>query len=112
MPGGKERRCVELLKGLKTYPWIQYEIVVMNDNIHYQEVFGLESKIHFLIRKTKKDWSVFRKFYNICRAYRPDIIHSWNDMTTIISIPTCKLLNIKLLNGMVSDTPVKTKFFK
>jgi glycosyltransferase involved in cell wall biosynthesis len=105
--GGKERRFVELLKGLKSFPSIQFEIVVMSEDIHYREVFSLEKKIHFLLRKKKKDLSVFKKFYKICKLYKPDIVHTWDDMTAIISIPTCKLLNIKLINGMVADTPVK-----
>lgn len=110
MAGGKERRFVELVKGLKSFPSIEFEIVVMNENIHYKEVFKLKNKIHFLVRKTKRDLSVFKKFYKICKEYRPDLVHTWDGMTAIISIPTCKLLNIKLINGMVADTPVKRNF--
>lgn len=108
--GGKERRCVELLKGLNKSPDINFEIVVMDEDIHYKEVFALNTKIHYLVRRTKKDISVFRKFYNICKEYRPDIVHCWNDMTAAISVPACKLLHIKLVNGMVTDTPVKKNF--
>lgn len=105
--GGKERRCAELLKGLNASPDIDFEIVVMSENIHYQEVFSLNTKIHYLVRRTKKDLSVFRKFYNICKEYKPDIVHCWNDMTAVIAVPTCKLLNIKLVNGIVADTPIR-----
>ncbi len=105
--GGKERRFVELLKGLKPFPSIEFEIVVMNEDIRYKEVFDLQNKIHFLIRKTKKDLSAFKKFYKICKDYNPDIIHCWDGMTAIYSVPSCKMLNIKLINGMVTDTPVK-----
>jgi len=107
MSGGKERRCVELLKGLKSFPPIEFEIVVMNEEIHYQEVFSLSTKIHHLVRRTKKDLSVFCKFYDICKEYKPDIVHCWNDMTAVIAVPTCKLLNIKLVNGMVAETPIR-----
>lgn len=105
--GGKERRFVELLKGLKTDPSIESEIVVMDKDIYYKEVFKLQHKIHLLERRTKKDLSVFRKFYKICKEYKPDLVHSWDDMTAIVSIFTCKLLKIKLINGMITDTPVK-----
>lgn len=107
LSGGKERRFIELLKGLKAFPSIEFEIVVMNQNIHYNQVYQLGNKIHFLERKIKKDLSVFKKFYKICKEYSPHMVHTWDDMTTIISIPTCKLLNIRLINGMVTDTPVK-----
>jgi glycosyltransferase involved in cell wall biosynthesis len=83
----------------------------MNEDIHYKQIFDLNIKIHFLIRRTKRDLSVFKKFYKICKLYRPDIVHVWNDMTAIIAIPTCSLLNIKLVNGMVADTPVQKNIF-
>lgn len=107
--GGKERRCVELLKGLKAKNEIQFAIVVMNEDVHYREVFLLNRKIYFLIRKTKKDLSVFNRFYKICKEYKPDIVHCWNDMTAVIAVPVCKFLNIKLVNGMISDAPLQQK---
>jgi len=109
--GGKERRCVELLKGLNNLPDIDFEVVVMDKNIHYKEVFALNTKIHFLIRKTQKDLTVFRKFYKICREYKPDIVHCWNDMTAVIAVPACRLLHIRLINGMVADAPINKTLF-
>ena len=79
----------------------------MNPEIFYQEIFDIQIKIHYLIRKRKKDFSVFRKFYKICKDVRPDIIHCWDSMTAIYSIPACRLLNSKLMNGMVVDSPLR-----
>ena len=109
--GGKERRLTELMKGLNPVSEISFEIVLMNDKVHYQQVFDLNTKVHYLIRKTKKDLSVFQKFYKICKTYRPDIVHCWDSMTAVIAVPICKLLNIVLVNGMVVDTPVKQNIF-
>src|SRR6185312_14588723 len=109
--GGKERRLTELMKGLNSISEISFEIVVMNDKVHYQQVFDLNTKVHYLIRKTKKDLSVFQKFYRLCKSYRPDIVHCWDSMTAVIAVPICKLLNIILVNGMVVDTPVKQNIF-
>lgn len=108
--GGKERRLMELLKGLRSSPNIKFEVVVMNENIHYKEIFDLEIKIHYLIRKTKKDLSIFYKFYKICKNTGPEIIHCWDDMTALYAIPSCSLLKIKLVNGMITNAP-KWKFF-
>lgn len=105
--GGKERRLTELVRTLKTQPDIEFELVVMNKNIHYQEVLNLGINIHFIIRKTKKDISVFSRFYKLCKNYRPDIIHCWDSMTAVYLVPACILLNIKLVNGMVVNSPVK-----
>jgi glycosyltransferase involved in cell wall biosynthesis len=81
----------------------------MNEDIHYSIVHDLEIPIHHLIRKKKKDLSIFSQLLRICKSIKPDIIHCWDSMTAIYSAPICKLLNIKLVNGMVTDTVVTRK---
>src|SRR6185295_16931299 len=108
--GGKERRLLELMKEIKSGFNVEFELVVMNREIHYQQVFELGIKIHYLIRKTKKDTSIFNKFYKICKSFKPDIIHCWDSMTAVYSIPASKLLKIKLINGMVVDAPERFNF--
>jgi glycosyltransferase involved in cell wall biosynthesis len=101
--GGKERRLVELMKGLRSMPEKQFELVLMSTNIHYKEVHDFGVKIHYIIRKTKKDISAFKSFYRLCKSYRPDIVHCWDSMTAIYSIPACQALHIKLINGQITD---------
>ena len=57
--GGKERQLVELLKGLTATHGIECELIVMSDKIQYEDLYSLKIPIHFLIRKTKKDSSIF-----------------------------------------------------
>ena len=102
-PGGKERRLMELMKELKNHPEIEFELVLMSTDIHYKEVLDLDIKIHYLIRNTKKDLTAFYKFYKICKSFNPDIVHCWDSMTAVYSAFTCKLLRIKLINGMITD---------
>jgi glycosyltransferase involved in cell wall biosynthesis len=109
--GGKERRLTELMKMLKSSSTIEFELVVMNKDIHYREVLDLGITIHYIIRKTKKDISVFFKLYNICKKFKPEIVHCWDDMTAVYVAPVCKILNIKLANGMIVDTPVNFNLF-
>jgi glycosyltransferase involved in cell wall biosynthesis len=104
--GGKERRLVELLKALKLQPGIEYELVLMSKEICYKQVLELGITIHYIIRKTKKDLSGFNQFRNICQRFRPDIVHCWDSMTSIYSSPVCRIMGIKLVNGMVVDSPV------
>jgi glycosyltransferase involved in cell wall biosynthesis len=82
----------------------------MNREVHYKEIFNLGAPIHFVIRKTKKDISVFFKIYRLCKSFKPDIVHCWDGMTAIFSIPACKLLGIKLVNSMVTDSPIRKNF--
>jgi len=109
--GGKERRLTELIKVLRLRQDIQTEITVMSEDLHYKELLDLGIKINYIIRKTKKDIYVFFKFYDLCKSYKPDIVHCWDGMTAIYSIPACKLLNIRLINGLVMDSPEHLNFF-
>ena len=110
-PGGKERRVTELLKALKTDRRFEFELVLMSHDIHYREILDIGIVIHYIIRKSKKDLSVFSKLYRVCRNYKPQIIHCWESMTAVFSAPVCKVLRIKLVNGMVIDTPVRRDIF-
>lgn len=109
--GGKERRLVELIKELRHYPGIRPELVVMNKEIHFSEIHELGIKIHFVIRNSKKDISVFRRVYKLCKLIRPDCVHCWDSMTSIYVIPAIKLLKIKYVNGMIVDAPQKQNIF-
>jgi len=100
--GGKERQIVEIIKGFHSSD-ILFELVLMNKNIHYQEIFDYNIKVHYLIRKTKKDISVFYKFHKLCKLLKPDLIHTWDTMTSLISIPTAKIQKIILLNGSLRN---------
>jgi len=102
--GGKERRLTELMKVLVLQEDIEFEVVVMSEELHYKELLDLGIRIHYLIRKTKKDISVFSEFYKLCKLFKPDIVHCWDSMTAIYSIPACRILHIKLINGQITDT--------
>lgn len=109
--GGKERRLVELLKGLKkNFREINFELVLTKKKIHYKEVLKLGIKIHILERKfLKKDPLLFFQFYRLCKKYQPDIMHTWGNMVTIYSIPAKLLLKIPLINNQIIDAPKNVK---
>ncbi len=109
--GGKERRLTELLKALKSWNGFEFELVVMSNDIHYKEIFELGIPIRFITRKIRKDIALFYRFYKLCRNNRPDIVHCWDSMSAVYLAPACRLLKIKLVNGLVIDSPVRQNIF-
>ena len=99
--GGKERQLVELLKGLSLVKDCKCELAVMDKNVHYDTVKLLDIKVHYLIRRIKKDPLILLKLYKIFKEFKPDIIHTWDYMTTFYSIPIAKMLKTKILNGSI-----------
>ena len=109
--GGKERRLAEMMKSLKIHYDVEFELAIMSHDIHYTDVLNLNIKIHYLVRNRKKDFTIFRKLYQLCLTVRPDILHCWDNMTAVYSVPVCKLLHIKLVNGMITNSPEKWIIF-
>ena len=102
--GGKERQLLELLQGLSTNN-IHFEVVSMKKDVHYEKFFSLDIKIHFLVRKYMFDPTVFFRLCKICRKFKPDIIHTWDSLTSFYVTPIAKLLNIKLILGSIQSAP-------
>lgn len=109
--GGRERRLIELIKGFRNYPDVQLKLVIFSDKIHYEEIYDLNISFIIIRRIPKKNPMVFYKLYKICRDWKPDLMHSWGTMSAIWTIPSSILLNIKLINGNVTDAPANMGFF-
>tara|TARA_R110002073_G_scaffold72537_1_gene177540 strand:- start:549783 stop:550859 length:1077 start_codon:yes stop_codon:yes gene_type:complete len=104
--GGKERRLVELIKGLSSDNSIELHLALTKEGIHYNDVLSYNVKIHYLLRrKYKKDPVVFFKFYQLVKRLKPDVIHVWGNMVAIYAIPAKAFTNIPMINNQISDAP-------
>jgi len=104
--GGKERQFVELAIGLKRAK-INFEIIIMDKSIDYPEILALDIHIHYIIRKTRKDLSIFCKFYNLISKIEPNIIQCWDSMTAVYLTPTVIIKRIIFINYMIQFAPKK-----
>ena len=107
--GGTEKRLITLLKGLESVRHIRSELVVTSKNIHYNEVEDLNINIHFLLRKIKKDPTIYLKLFKVCKEFQPDIIHTWCPMSSVYAMPISNILGIKLII-ISSKSPVPDPF--
>lgn len=105
--GGKERRLVELIKGLIKTGKYDIELVLTKRDIHYREILETEIRIHIIERKyIKKDPRLFYKFYKIAKEFAPDIIHVWGNMVAIYAIPAKMMLKVPLINNQITSAPL------
>lgn len=106
--GGKERRLVELIKGISKDPTISITLVLLKSTIHYKEIEDLDLEIISLNRKIgSKDLSIFMKFYRLNKRIKPDIIHVWGNIAALYAIPSKLVWKKPLLNNQISDAPRK-----
>lgn len=108
--GGKERRLVELIKGLQKTGRFEIELVLTKDEIHFSDILGLDIKIHVFERKIKKDPRLFFLFLRTALSFKPDVIHTWGNLVSFYTILAKLILRVPLLNNQITDAPQKVKF--
>lgn len=109
--GGKERRLVELIKGLSNFSEIEMEIVLTKDGIHYSDIYASNIKIHYLLRKKgKKDLTLFYKFFKIAKHFKPDILHVWENLVTIYAIPIKIFLRVPMINNQITNSTIQKAY--
>ncbi|MUH35442.1 glycosyltransferase [Zobellia amurskyensis] len=109
--GGRERRLIELIKGFESHKDIELSLVTFSDKVHYKEVFKLGIPITIMKRVPKKNPMVFYRLYEFCKNYKPDVIHSWGTMSTILAIPASVILGVKIINGNIVNATKDMGFF-
>jgi glycosyltransferase involved in cell wall biosynthesis len=108
--GGKERRLLALIKQLLDSSDYEMELIIFNKkNLHYKEVFEWNIKNHFVEHQKLGKFGALKKVYSIISDFNPHIVHSWDTISTLASIPAVKLLKIKLITSKITDAPPSYK---
>lgn len=103
--GGKERRVLSLLKKLTSIQGYQLELILLNKEVHFKEVFDLKIKTHIVDRSELSYFSIFKKVLKIKRTFSPDVIHAWDTLSTLYAIPISKFNRVKLMTSKITDAP-------
>ena len=106
--GGKERRMIELFKGLIAAGDYDITLISFTPGVAYPYLFDMPIKLIEFKRDGKKDLSIFSKLYKVIKSIQPDIIHSWGSMASFYSIPSLILFRrARFINGIIADAPEK-----
>lgn len=100
--GGKERQMVELIKQL---PVKEYEICVVLKNIDSFFIADLNNVELVDLKIRRFGISGFLKILGAVRRFKPDIIHSWLELTSLYCgiIKLFSARNIVLIDGSIRN---------
>lgn len=104
--GGKERQCVELVKGLAARGRWRIVVVTMSPELFFTELRSLPNvHLEFLIRRSRRDPLIAWRFLRLCQRWQVDLVTAWHVMPALYAIPAATLLRIPLLVNFIQDAP-------
>lgn len=110
--GGKERRMLELIKGLISKKLdYNFILIIFSEVVEYDYVYDLPIEFIKIRRKFKFDFMAFRELYKVFKDKRPVLVHSWGSLASVYCVPLKKIFNFKFVNGVIADAPNKKIFF-
>ena len=109
--GGRERRVLELIKGLKEKNNdFEIYLISLNPLVEYPIVYELPIKFE-VIHKKNKDLSLVFKLRKVIKTFNPDIIHSWDVMSSAYLSAANVLINKILVNGVIYNAALNSDWY-
>lgn len=84
--GGKERRCVQLIQGLNAKGYKDIQVIIIDGDIAYPELYESSANIVLLNRKKKKlSWlQTYREIKKHIQEFKPNIVQAWGILSMSI----------------------------
>lgn len=101
--GGRERRMVQLVRGLDATGNYEQTIITFKSEIGYKEVLETKAKIYPVTSRNKRD--MWRQICSILSEVRPNIVHVWEEEPRQV-LPVLWMkhkLHYKFIAGFVSE---------
>ncbi|GHT16037.1 glycosyl transferase group 1 [Bacteroidia bacterium] len=107
--GGKERRCLQLIKGLNNRGYNDIHLILFDNSVGYKDTLrSLNVSIHILDRKSPRDIAVFFKLVKLIRKAKPDIVLSWSIMSSFWLNFIRLFIKFNYISAYVADiTPIQ-----
>ncbi|MDF2380608.1 glycosyltransferase family 4 protein [Nostoc ellipsosporum NOK] len=111
--GGKERRMLELIKGLlKADEYCRIMLISLDDIVDYPQVYEMPIRFETIVKGKSKDWKLAFKLRSAIRDFNPDIIHSW-DITASAYLQIANIFSRKpVVHGVIYDAAADSDVFR
>lgn len=81
--GGKERRCLQLIQGLNKAGYNDIQIIFVNNNIEYPEIYDTTAQIVIIDRKERRlsHLQTYKAIRNVLAEFKPDVVQAWGELS-------------------------------
>lgn len=103
--GGKERRCLQVIQGLNRAGHKDIQVIIVNNDIAYQELYECDCQIIVIDRKNRGlSFSATRKeLKRHIDTFAPDIVQAWGLMSALFINFTYPFHKFKFIGSYVAD---------
>ncbi|WP_395050185.1 glycosyltransferase [Flavobacterium sp.] len=110
--GGKERRCLQLIQGLNKRGYKNIQVIILNNDIAYPELYNCDINLHIIDRKNKglNFFQTIKVLYGLLKDYNPDVVQVWSLFSTIYTNIIRCFYSFKYIGAYVADCNKPSKF--
>lgn len=103
--GGKERRCLQLIQGLNKEGYNNIQVIIINNDIAYQEIYDADIELHIIDRKNKglNTFKTLRILHKLFKDFKPDIVQVWGLFSAFFTNIIRLFTPLKFIGSYVAD---------
>jgi len=103
--GGKERRCLQVIQGLNRQGYNDIQVVIINNDVTYKELYETTAKIEIIDRKNRglSQIQTAKELYALLKDFHPDIVQAWGLMSAGVVLLVKPFIKFKYLASYVAD---------
>jgi glycosyltransferase involved in cell wall biosynthesis len=103
--GGKERQLLELIKNLDKKEFV-CGVITFNSNQHYSAQVKDSCARYWELKKRPTRLEPLISIWKCFRKFKPDIVHTWDSLSSFYAFLPCKVFNIPLIDGSIRDAGI------
>jgi glycosyltransferase involved in cell wall biosynthesis len=104
-PGGKERQLVEIIKNIDATQF-KIGVITFNSDQHYSQLVREYTSFYKELKKRPTRLEPLFSIWACFKYFKPDIVHTWDAISSFYSFLPCKYYNIPVINGSVRDAGI------
>jgi len=110
--GGKERRCLQLIQGLNKKGYTNIQVIIINNDIAYDELYDTNIELHIIDRKNKgfNYLQTFLVVNKLFKKFNPEIVQVWGVFSTLFTNPIRCFMRFKYIGSYVANCNKPKKY--